>query len=424
MKNRIEVEEKFFVYNIEEIEKIAKINKFCIKDSFFENDEYFTDIDSNYIKNRTCLRLRNTNNDALELTFKGKSNEFSSNSYAKLERNIELKIKQYDDFVKVLEKLGFYSYVVVEKNRKIYTKNIGNLVYNIMIDEIKDVGNFVEFEILSSNLNVNIDEINIKLKEFINKFSNVELKEAKLPYRDFVAKSIFEKIKPKGNLTTIFFDLDGTLIDSEMIFFDSFKETLKDEFDIDITFNEYEENELCMNSNLLTKLKQENLIDKSEDNSIIMNKVYKKYMKKFKKIIKEDEVFLNFELIKKIKKNGLKIGLVSTSKRCFIDLLLEKLNINKLFDIVISREDVEKLKPDMQGYVKAMKKLKVNPCNCIAIEDSKRGIISATSADIKTIRSCQYLNESKNEQNYITSIERISSTLLIIINNINSINKI
>ena len=54
-----------------------------------------------------------------------------------------------------------------------------------------------------------------------------------------------------------------------------------------------------------------------------MNKVYKKYMKKFKKIIKEDEVFLNFELIKKIKKNGLKIGLVSTSKRCFIDLLLE-----------------------------------------------------------------------------------------------------
>ena len=203
-----------------------------------------------------------------------------------------------------------------------------------------------------------------------------------------------------------------------MIFFDSFKETLKDEFDIDITFNEYEENELCMNSNLLTKLKQENLIDKSEDNSIIMNKVYKKYMKKFKKIIKEDEVFLNFELIKKIKKNGLKIGLVSTSKRCFIDLLLEKLNINKLFDIVISREDVEKLKPDMQGYVKAMKKLKVNPYNCIAIEDSKRGIISATNADIKTIRSCQYLNDSKNKQNYITSIERISSTLLIIINNI------
>ena len=35
----------------------------------------------------------------------------------------------------------------------------------------------------------------------------------------------------------------------------------------------------------------ENLIDKSEDNSIIMNKVYKKYMKKFKKIIKEDLIF-------------------------------------------------------------------------------------------------------------------------------------
>ncbi len=98
--------------------------------------------------------------------------------------------------------------------------------------------------------------------------------------------------------------------------------------------------------------------------------------------------------------------------------MLEKLNINKLFDIVISREDVEKLKPDMQGYVKAMEKLKVNPCNCIAIEDSKRGIISATSANIKAIRTCQYLKEREIEENYITCIERINSTLLLIINNI------
>lgn len=33
-ENRIEIEEKVFVYNIEEIEKIAKLNKFCIKDFF------------------------------------------------------------------------------------------------------------------------------------------------------------------------------------------------------------------------------------------------------------------------------------------------------------------------------------------------------------------------------------------------------
>ena len=35
-ENRIEVEEKFFVYNIEEIEKIAKLNKFCVKDFFWK----------------------------------------------------------------------------------------------------------------------------------------------------------------------------------------------------------------------------------------------------------------------------------------------------------------------------------------------------------------------------------------------------
>ena len=39
-------------------------------------DEYFTDINSEYIKNRTCLRIRKTNNKQMEITFKGKSRKF------------------------------------------------------------------------------------------------------------------------------------------------------------------------------------------------------------------------------------------------------------------------------------------------------------------------------------------------------------
>ena len=39
-------------------------------------DEYFTDINGEYIQNRTCLRIRKTNNKSMELTFKGKSRKF------------------------------------------------------------------------------------------------------------------------------------------------------------------------------------------------------------------------------------------------------------------------------------------------------------------------------------------------------------
>ena len=416
MKSRIEVEEKFFINDKHKLEEIAKEMNFKLVNNFKENDEYFTDINSIYIKNRTCLRLRNTDDKSLELTFKGKSNDFSLNSYAKLERNIDLKPEQYADVVQVLNKLGYYSYVLVKKDRKVYTKSLDGLTYNIMLDNIEDVGTFVEFEILSSDLNYNTEIIRDKLGKFIEDFKEAKLEEAKLPYRDFVANSIFSKLKPEKELTTIFFDLDGTLIDSEKVFFESFKYVLKEYYNADITYEEYKENELNKDSNLLNILKNEGKLNSTDQDDKIMERVYNNYLQKFKEVIKDDEVYLNFELIKQIKKCGKKIGIVSTSKKCFIDLVLEKLKSENLFDIIISREDVDRLKPDSQAYIMAMKKLKVKPEECIAIEDSARGIESSINSGIKTIKLNEYSREKACDIENIMQLEKLSSALLIIIN--------
>ena len=57
-----------------------------------------------------------------------------------------------------------------------------------------------------------------------------------------------------------------------------------------------------------------------------------------------------------------------------------------LFDIIIAREDVRNLKPDSEAYLKALNFFKVSPNECLAIEDSKRGIEAAINAGIKTIK--------------------------------------
>ncbi len=416
MGNRIEVEEKYFIKNIEKLNKIIDSEGFRLVNSYKEIDEYFTDIDSRYIKNRTCLRLRNTNDKELELTFKGKSNEFL-NSYAKVEKNIELKIDQYIDIEDMLKKLGYYSYVIVNKTRRTYTKNIEKLTYNIMIDNIEDIGSFVEFEILSEDLNYPLKEIKKKLEAFIFLFEDLNLEVASLPYRDFVAEHIFSKIKPKNKLSTILCDLDGTLINSENIFFESFKEILREKFGICITFSEYEENELIKNSNLINKLKLENKIPDNVLNNDIMHDVYNKYLDKFKELIKDDDVYLNFELLKKIKRKNIKIGLISTSKKEFINLILKDLQLNNLFDIIIAREDVLNLKPNPEAYSKAINTLKINTDECIAIEDSYRGIESSTKANVKTIKINEYSNQNESKENII-SIDKISRLLLILINNV------
>ena len=70
---KIETEEKYYCLDSKKlIERIKELG-FAELDSKVESDEYFTDINSEFIENRTCLRIRKTNKSRMEVTFKGKS---------------------------------------------------------------------------------------------------------------------------------------------------------------------------------------------------------------------------------------------------------------------------------------------------------------------------------------------------------------
>lgn len=412
MSKRIEIEQKFYCNNHDKLLQIIQKNGLCKCSERFESDEYFTDIDSIYIKNRTCLRIRNVNNEYLELTFKGKSKELTNN-YAKIENNINLEISNYDSIVGLLYSLGYFSYSIVKKDRIVYTKKENDLEYNVMIDKIENLGDFVEFELLYYDSEKDMNYLQGKLNDFVKKFETLNFESANLPYRDFVAHKTYISILPQNKLNAILFDLDGTLINSEQKFFESFRYVIASKYDYNITYEEYENNELKKNANLIIELKNNGIIDKNELNENIMKEVYMEYEKKFMELLDENEVALNFELLKQLKNKGLRLALVSTSRRKFIEILLSKLNIKDMFEIVISREDVENLKPDPEAYNKALSLLNISCDNCIAIEDSERGIKASTGANIKTIQVNDFI---KNKTNNIEISEKLSRILLSIIN--------
>ena len=134
----------------------------------------------------------------MELTFKGKSDTLGG-TYAKKESNIKLSISEYIDVCNLLNSLGYYSYVKVVKNRIVYTKKEENLIYNIMIDEIKNLGNFIEIEILCESDNYNTKELKTKLENFTSNFKELKLEIADLPYRDLVANKYTENFKEINN---------------------------------------------------------------------------------------------------------------------------------------------------------------------------------------------------------------------------------
>ena len=237
---KVETEEKYYCINSKKlIDKIKEL-KFEELETKTEIDEYFTDIDSEFIANRTCLRIRKTNDKKMELTFKGKSSSLLG-CYCKLENNITANIDDYDNYVRLFSSLGFYSYVSVEKERLTFTKQEGPYKYSIMIDKLPNIGGFVEFEIISEQ-DVKKDELNLALRTFIKKFKDFNLKEETKPYRDVVAQFINNKYSTKNKLEYIYVNLDDALIKYEKDFFKKYKSDISKEIGTNIKWGEYRKN--------------------------------------------------------------------------------------------------------------------------------------------------------------------------------------
>ena len=432
MASVIEIEEKYFL-NEKEFNKIILNEKFKELKPVIEEDEYFTDIDSKYIDNRTCLRIRKTNNLEMELTFKGKSSKLN-NFYAKKESNINLKIKEYNEVIELLTALGYYSYIKVKKNRKRYTKTENEITYNVLVDRIENVGDFIEFEILmdvNNLLNLSEEKLQEKIqkefKKYILKFESLKLEPALYPYRDFTAEKTFKKVSNFKDKKILFLDLDGTLINSEKYFFESIKEVVN-KYNYDLKKEEYIKLELEQNDKLFDMLKENKVVPKELSKAEFMKNVYDIYSEKFLSVLLDKETLINFELLRQLKEKGIIIYLISTSKRIFINRLIEKLKLNNLFDYIISREDVEKLKPNKEAYLKGIEQLKKDKKlkedknlldKILVVEDSKRGFDSAKNANLDVIGISGYhLDQNQKLEENIFYFKNFYEFALIMYNNL------
>ncbi len=104
------------------------------------------------------------------------------------------------------------------------------------------------------------------------------------------------------------------------------------------------------------------------------------------------------DTIKDAKKNGWKIGFVTTTSRDNISALLDSLGPDvqaKDFDVIVDSTTVEQPKPDEAAYSFALHTLGELPGNCVAIEDNADGIKSALAAGVACVA---FLNENTSTQ--------------------------
>jgi len=117
-------------------------------------------------------------------------------------------------------------------------------------------------------------------------------------------------------------------------------------------------------------------------------------------------------LIKDLKSESFKLAVGSSGPPENVELLLTTLKIKKYFDIVITAAEVKKGKPEPDVFLIIAKNLKINPKNCIVVEDAPVGLEAAKRAGMMSIAltTTHKKEELLGAQLIINDLTEITST--------------
>lgn len=191
--------------------------------------------------------------------------------------------------------------------------------------------------------------------------------------------------KKLKNICAVVFDLDGVLVDTASVHSDSWIEVCK-KYGLVYTNRCYELTKGRSRMQSLLSIISENYADGKFTNAELeticneKNKIYIELLSVGNRTLLFEDAII---VLEELKKYGFKLGLASSSKNVYS--ILQKTGIKKYFDSIVTGNDTEKAKPFPDIYQLSIDKLGFQGENCIAIEDSYTGIVSASEAGLHTI---------------------------------------
>lgn len=182
-----------------------------------------------------------------------------------------------------------------------------------------------------------------------------------------------EKIK---QFKAVIYDMDGVLIDSEPLWKIAMEEVFH-EVGCNLTRKDFEKTVGLRLDEVISYWFEHNPWEKYSADEVL-----EKIIQKMVVLIKQNGEPLPgvIESLIFFKKQGLKIGLATSSYEILINAVLEVLNIENYFDKTHSAEHETHGKPHPAVYIHTAKELNVHPIECLVIEDSINGVIAGKAA--------------------------------------------
>ncbi|MDW3196928.1 MAG: HAD family phosphatase [Cytophagales bacterium] len=184
---------------------------------------------------------------------------------------------------------------------------------------------------------------------------------------------------PKG----ILFDFDGTLVDSETFHFRSARDLFKRDFNVEIDMEYYNQKMagIPLSKSSPDFIKELNLPTTPEE-------VTNAFDVHTSEMLEKEAVPLMphaLEAIDFFEERGCLLGIVTGSGRRDVSLTLRRLNLYDRFQVLVSHNEVENVKPHAEPYLKGVAGLGLQKEEIVAFEDSPNGMTSALNAGLTCI---------------------------------------
>ena len=198
-------------------------------------------------------------------------------------------------------------------------------------------------------------------------------------------------------MKNIVFDMDGVIFDTEKIWVQAYHEaSVKFGQNFDEKFRKY-----CCGRNAQTIV---NIMQKKFPEVDALE--VRAFMRKFvDDMVAKNGVEIKpgfVELLEFLKTKNIKFALATGSEMHIVERYFQSagLDVQNIFDVIVTGNMVKKAKPNPEVYETACKLLEENPENCIAIEDSPNGTVSAAKAGLDVLFVVDQIAPDANVKKY------------------------
>ena len=180
-------------------------------------------------------------------------------------------------------------------------------------------------------------------------------------------------------IKAVFWDNDGVLVDTEILYFRATRDILS-RVGVDLTVVAFIDISLRQGRSVFDLAERAGLspegVEKLRDDR---NRLYGEMLECGIRIMDGVEQSLR-EL-----KGRVSLGVVTSSRREHFLKMHQETGLLDYFDFILTREDFHHAKPHPEPYREAVKRVGCAAEDCLAVEDSERGLVSASAAGIRCL---------------------------------------